>query len=381
MQTQLLDERTVDIPWLEYHLSGGSAPQRTSLDSFPFVLGRSEAADLQIDSTLVSRTHATIVRTGDRYRVQDSGSTNGTILNGKRIDEATIANGDVLSIANLEFTFHCGGLHPFENATQVMPVDSPDGNGFVSSGELILGVRRCQELILHGAVRCDCQPIVCLGERTVFGYALTGLATGRVTESPEITELITRSGGPLMRRLLQLLRHVAIEQNRNALPDGRVFLPFVASELVRDGLVGELKNLRDSVDSPGQIVVQVPANAARELPGFSRTYRAVRQLELAIAYEDFSGGQSHVYEMTKLVPDFVKLSPNAIRGIEQSRERQRRMSLLIQSILELGCDVVAVGIENDREADIVADLGCRLAQRRDFEPPSPVKQSVKATAR
>jgi len=49
------------------------------------------------DLTVISRKHAEIVREGNRFKVIDH-STNGTIINGKKVKEAFLKTGDVLII-------------------------------------------------------------------------------------------------------------------------------------------------------------------------------------------------------------------------------------------------------------------------------------------
>lgn len=60
------------------------------------VVGRSAECDLTIDSELLSRRHAEISIEKDHLRIVDLGSSNGTFLNGVRIDEARAGPGDEL---------------------------------------------------------------------------------------------------------------------------------------------------------------------------------------------------------------------------------------------------------------------------------------------
>ena len=50
------------------------------------VFGRAEDADVQIEFTAVSRQHAAVEWDGDNYFLEDVGSSNGTFLNGQRIE-------------------------------------------------------------------------------------------------------------------------------------------------------------------------------------------------------------------------------------------------------------------------------------------------------
>jgi hypothetical protein len=56
----------------------------------------------------VSRRHAVIVRAADRYLIEDLGSTNGTFVNGRRVDRPVpLRDGDVIFLGeSASFAFH-----------------------------------------------------------------------------------------------------------------------------------------------------------------------------------------------------------------------------------------------------------------------------------
>jgi hypothetical protein len=66
------------------------------------VLGRSRDADVRIADLNVSRKHAEVRQRGDEYVVVDLGSTNGTLLNGKPVERASLKEGDVITLGSTD---------------------------------------------------------------------------------------------------------------------------------------------------------------------------------------------------------------------------------------------------------------------------------------
>ena len=66
-------------------------------------LGRATGADFGVDGALVSRVHCRLIALQDGgLEVRDLDSTNGTFVNGKRIQTAQLESGDHLQIGRVE---------------------------------------------------------------------------------------------------------------------------------------------------------------------------------------------------------------------------------------------------------------------------------------
>jgi hypothetical protein len=73
----------------------------------PFTtIGRTRQNLIQLDAPSVSRKHAQIVLTEGGYVLRDLGSENGTFVNGDRVTEHVLAEGDRLQFGALRFSFH-----------------------------------------------------------------------------------------------------------------------------------------------------------------------------------------------------------------------------------------------------------------------------------
>lgn len=67
-------------------------------------MGRAARADFIVDVALVSRLHCRFVLDErDRLDVEDLGSTNGTWVNGRKVEKAPLTEGDKIKIGRVEF--------------------------------------------------------------------------------------------------------------------------------------------------------------------------------------------------------------------------------------------------------------------------------------
>lgn len=80
--------------------------QRYSLNAGSIILGRSSEADILVDDTGVSRKHLEIRTQGGSTRAIDLGSTNGSFVNGQRVQtEADLSDGSIITMGRTRMTF------------------------------------------------------------------------------------------------------------------------------------------------------------------------------------------------------------------------------------------------------------------------------------
>jgi hypothetical protein len=76
------------------------------LDADRVEIGRDPSNAISLESDPgASRKHAAIIRQGGGYLVQDLGSTNGTYVNGVRVQSAALSPGDVVHFGSSSFRF------------------------------------------------------------------------------------------------------------------------------------------------------------------------------------------------------------------------------------------------------------------------------------
>jgi len=71
-------------------------------------LGRASRAEFVVDRAMVSRLHCRLTCTeAGALVVEDLGSTNGTRVNGMRVEKVQLADGDTLGVGRVEFRLTC----------------------------------------------------------------------------------------------------------------------------------------------------------------------------------------------------------------------------------------------------------------------------------
>jgi chromosome segregation ATPase len=68
-------------------------------------IGRTPENDIQLDTTFVSRHHAVLLSNSDHCIVEDLNSTNGVLVNGRRVGRHILHDGDTLTVGRTEFKY------------------------------------------------------------------------------------------------------------------------------------------------------------------------------------------------------------------------------------------------------------------------------------
>lgn len=110
-------------------VSGGAGMDSVvSMTRDRMLIGRSELADVRIDSAFVSRYHALIVREPGQDLLIDLGSTNGVLVNSRRVLRHILKHRDLVQIGPARITY----LHPA--SAPAIPLDSSETLAFARSG-------------------------------------------------------------------------------------------------------------------------------------------------------------------------------------------------------------------------------------------------------
>jgi len=88
---------------------GPNAGARYLLNSDCVTVGRNPDSEIFLDDVTVSRKHAQFLRSGKSFLVQDSGSLNGTYVNGELAEKTDLFDGDSVQIGKYRLLFMTNG--------------------------------------------------------------------------------------------------------------------------------------------------------------------------------------------------------------------------------------------------------------------------------
>mgnify|MGYP001817509765 FL=1 len=70
-----------------------------------WTIGRARRNDVSISDVTISSAHAVIRQDAGRWTIEDKNSTNGTRVNGKKVEQSILDDGDALSLGKVELVF------------------------------------------------------------------------------------------------------------------------------------------------------------------------------------------------------------------------------------------------------------------------------------
>lgn len=107
---QTMERRRSELPaaqrrCLLRYLQGPRAGQRVELGAEPLLAGRGDDLPLPLDDPAASRRQFEIRRWRDHFVLDDLGSTNGTQVNHVLVAECRLADGDIISVGDIDLAF------------------------------------------------------------------------------------------------------------------------------------------------------------------------------------------------------------------------------------------------------------------------------------
>lgn len=316
-----------------------------------FSVGRKPDASLSIPSQTVSRDHAELTVVDRGMLLRDLGSTNGTFVNGVRIEQpCTVHHGDLLQFGQVVFRV-------VQQSAESGPLTIQD-----DSCDRALALIQFDQLMTQRAVSPHFQPIIAMADRAVIGYEV--LARSRFFGLKDPHSMFAAAKVlDLEAELSRILRDEGIRSGSILPNDHVLFINTHPAEM--DDLellifsLGELRNLEP--DRP--LVLEIHEASVTCGDKMRRLRTALGEMKVGLAYDDFGAGQARLVELVDVPPDYLKFDMSLVQNLETSSvERQRMLASLVKMVRDLGIVPLAEGIELAGDHEICRQIGFQFGQ-------------------
>jgi EAL domain-containing protein (putative c-di-GMP-specific phosphodiesterase class I) len=317
---------------------------------------------MKINFRTVSSNHASLWTDQGNLYIKDLGSTNGTYVNGRRIDDVTlVGEEDLVHFAEAPFRIRK------QSATS-----SAAGTYQENVCDQALALVQFDRLMNQRLVVPHFQPIVTMSKGATIGYEILG--RGRVFGLESVGAMFQAAEQlNLEVELSRLLRWEGIRIGRELPDNPHLFVNTHPKELIGDGLVGSLMKLREMAGSI-RIVLEIHEAAITEPASMQKLRACLADLEIEMAYDDFGAGQARLAEIVEARPHYVKFDIGLIRNIDMADEaRLQMLKTLVKMVRDLDIKPLAEGVETEAEATVCREIGFQLAQGYYFGRPAPAR--------
>jgi EAL domain-containing protein (putative c-di-GMP-specific phosphodiesterase class I) len=121
----------------------------------------------------------------------------------------------------------------------------------------------------------------------------------------------------------------------------------------------------------GRVVLEVTERSAfsdDEVAG--RAFDELRAAGVRFALDDHGSAYSHLGQISRIRPSFIKISNEFGTGFEQDETKQRIVRHTVALARDFGCETILEGIETAATAQAAAEAGVTLAQGYHYGRPS-----------
>jgi EAL domain-containing protein (putative c-di-GMP-specific phosphodiesterase class I) len=144
-----------------------------------------------------------------------------------------------------------------------------------------------------------------------------------------------------------------------------------------DVLVMSLQELRES-HPHRSMVLEIHEAAVTSSTAMRDLKKALSDLDIQLAYDDFGEGQARLGELVDVPPDYLKFDLKFVRGIEHASPDQRNMlQALVHMARSMGVAPLAEGVETPEADQACRELGFTFGQGFHYGRPATASRYLK----
>jgi diguanylate cyclase (GGDEF)-like protein/PAS domain S-box-containing protein len=193
----------------------------------------------------------------------------------------------------------------------------------------------------------------------------------------EFIDLAEQTG--LIKPLTEWVIETALQLNRTWERDGRA-LPIAvnlsARNLRDENLLETICKKQSALGvTPGLLELEITESMVMDDPDFAlRVLYGLRNEGIPLYIDDFGTGYSSLSYLQKLPVEYIKIDRSFVHAMLSSKDSAVIVRSTIDLAHDLGCKVVAEGVETQAEWDQLAGFGCDIAQGYFIAKPMPPEE-------
>lgn len=359
MQRITFSNQTTSKPRLEIRQGPDGDARSVEVDRSPFTIGRAETADCRIDSAQISREHAQLLDRGGMWLVRDLGSMNGTQVNGKTVTESLLSDGDILTIAETDLTFVASTASQFQRMV-TQPIQSRQRPAApISLPAEVLSARAMTESTLWQAIPVELLQVVTLG-----GQQTEAIFAGQSASDDEHPwpPAGMRHAAADRYRELQRIRAVEVASEKSSAATIFVVIDHVEIESPNRLLSG-LERLQELLPADSELGVTISLRTILDTLKYEEIYRAVRDLGLLVAFDEFQGSGAQVLHLDAMPSDYLLLCASMLKDVTMSRQPLRRLESVRTACEQLAIKPVLPPTQSEHTLALCGQIGYDLMLR------------------
>lgn len=203
------------------------------------------------------------------------------------------------------------------------------------------------------------QPIVRVEDHQVYGYeALLRSEEPSLPHPGAVIDAAERLGW--LDELGRTIRARATEASAASPDRGMLFVNLHTTDLLDADLWSPHSPLSRIAN---RVVLEITERASLdEVKDVRQRVATLREMGFRIAVDDLGAGYAGLTSFALLEPEIVKLDMSLVRDIHLTPTKQKIVRSMTALSKDMGMLVVAEGVENAEERDMVIELGCDLLQ-------------------
>ena len=212
--------------------------------------------------------------------------------------------------------------------------------------------------LINADVRMAHQPIVSVAQGAVVGYEALARFGSRGQRGPAAHLAAAQAGGQQIDLEARLLARALAE--RDQLPPGCWLAVNLSPSAVGDPRVESV--MRNAGDLHGVVVELTEESPADDLKVLNVKLDRYRERGAQLALDDAGAGSSGLRQVIELRPDIIKLDRSLVMGVDTDPARAAMIEALQELTSRLGARLLAEGVEQYAELEVIAQLGVPLTQ-------------------